>query len=288
MEALDFSGLFTLFIASAYDVLLPGHLTPLLIAFLISGRGRINIWALCLGMALGHSVVMSTAIVLGIVLKATLLSPVFGQFGIVSRHVIYSVSFVFGLYFSYVAYKEYTRQRTHAHHQHPHSTGPGHAHPFWLGVLLGAVPCPATAGYAVIGMHLTAFLWMALSAVFAGMLLSLIIIGISVFYLPQLAERIHKGISGVPLYTLAALVCFAYSVYGFREFKKDFPVTWHRMWAWTNPIHAQEQELRMFYDVSIGTNNTADIQVNKNDDTCMVVFSFDYLETHPPHFSAKH
>lgn len=285
MHALDFSGLFTLFVASAYDVLLPGHLTPLLIALLISGRGRINIWGLCLGMAVGHTVIMSSAIVLGMFLKISLQSPVFGQFGIILRHVIYALSFFFGIYFAYLAYKEYTHSRSpHHHHPHPHEPRAGHAHPFWLGVLLGLVPCPATAGYAVIGMQLTAFLWMALIAVFAGMLLSLVIIGVSVFYLPAFAERIHKGISGMPLYILAAIVCFAYSMYGFREFKKDFPVTWHHTWAWTNPLRAQEQELRLFYTVSISSNTTADIHVIKNDDTYTVAFSFDYLEKHPPHF----
>lgn len=281
MEVLDFSALFTLFMASAYDVLLPGHMTPLLIAFLLSGRGKVNVWRLCLGMALGHSIIMSGAIVAGMGVKTVLQSPMLGQFGLISRQVIYGLAAVCGVYFTYIAIRSWRHARSDEH-THTHMPSPGAHHPFFLGVAFGVVPCPATAGYAVIGMQMSMLLWQAIIAVVAGMMVSLSLIGLGVFYMPRLGRRLHKGLQGTPLYTLAAIVCFAYAVYGALQFHKDYPLTWHRMWAWVDPIASGEKELRRFYAVDIHDDDDADIAVHERDDGRYdVTFSFEYLGAQP-------
>lgn len=285
MDILALPAIFTLFLASAYDVLLPGHLTPLFVAILLSGQGKIKLLPMCIGMATGHATVMCGSIIIGATLAATLQSPTFGWYGILSRYVIYALTFAFGVYFLHAALRARSSCEAVQPYLQEKFAKLSYAHPFWLGIILGGVPCPATMGYAVIGMQLSAQLWYAITAVFAGMLVSLSLLGAAIYYVPRLITRLQRGLSGTPLFLIAAVVCFAYSVYGAWHFKTDFPHTWHRMWAWVHPIRAYENELRIFYTLDIGPEENASVQVIARDnDTYQIAFSFDFLAGKPPHF----
>jgi ABC-type nickel/cobalt efflux system permease component RcnA len=221
---------FFLLCFSFAHVFFPGHPTPILLA--VGGMNQRSAWKFTGGIILSHGIVMALFLVFGhgILLALQSFWPG-GRFWLTHLDI-----FLLSGLAVFLLYKALGEGHTHdengrCQHDHKHEET-GHPHfecrsapslnptrPFWTGMAIGAVPCPDTLSYAVLGGTLTdhsSGIWAAL-LVFIGTGLSFATVTGLGQVLPRIISSPNTGrvICGV-----TALLCGL--IVGYRIYH-----TWH-------------------------------------------------------------
>ena len=196
---MDFSSILFLTGFSFAHIFFPGHPTPLLLA-----TGRMspgNAWKFTWGMALAHGVVMALALATGqIFLKALHEVWPSGKFWL--SHLDIPLLLCLGFYLIREAFHKEEQDEKLNSLKNP-------KRPFWTGVAIGAVPCPDTIGYAmiggVIGMNGLAHAITATSIVFLGTCIGFLCVTFVAISLPRI---IHSPKLGPAICLATAMLCF--------------------------------------------------------------------------------
>lgn len=128
---------------SVAHIFFPGHPTPLLLA---TGKmDRASAWKFTWGLALSHGILMALALATGqVFLKALQEAWPAGKFWL--SHLDIPLLLLLGFYLVREAF-----QKDQQDHSEKGIFGKAIQRPFLTGAAIGAVPCPDTIGYAMIG-----------------------------------------------------------------------------------------------------------------------------------------
>lgn len=201
---MDLQYIIGLFVFSYVHVFFPGHPTPLLLA--TGGMSRKSAWKFSWGMALSHGIVMALALATGQIFLKSLTSVwPDGKFWL--SHVDIPILLILGFYLIREAFKEEDEDKNLA-------AKLDQKRPFWTGAMIGAVPCPDTIGYAMmggaIGMKGLSYAVTATSIVFIGTCVGFL----SVTLVAQILPRLVRSPKLAPAICLTtAVICFTSVVY---------------------------------------------------------------------------
>jgi len=181
-------------------VFFPGHPTPLLLA--TGGMGSRKAWRFTLGMSISHGLLMALALAAGqVFLRMLTAAWPAGKFWL--SHADIPVLLVLGCLLLREAFRSGDEEQRAARMLDP-------KRPFLTGAAIGAIPCPDTVGYAMIGGSLGVHGWLhsftATGVVFAGTALGFCSVTAVTGFMPRLIRSPKLG----PAVCIAtALICFA-------------------------------------------------------------------------------
>ena len=186
---------------SIAHIFFPGHPTPLLLA---TGKmDRPTAWKFTWGIALSHGIVMAVALATGqVFLKALQEVWPAGKFWL--SHLDIPLLLFLGFYLVREAFRKDTVKESENS-----DSGKPMRRPFLTGAAIGAVPCPDTIGYAMIGGALglkgLPYAIMATSIVFVGTCVGFLAVTFVALSLP----RLFRSPKLAPAICLAtAAICF--------------------------------------------------------------------------------